>query len=94
MPDTTYAATFCEPIACMQPNNGYVTLTDDRMSFIYIPNRDFTGPDSFSYTVMTQRGQVATAKCIFIDVNYPPPPPPTADTINHHINSMYNMVLA
>lgn len=66
--DQTYASTWCEPVVCTQPYHGFARLTDDRKSIIYVPDQGYDGPDSFSYTVITQRGQIAEPKCIYITV--------------------------
>lgn len=66
--DETWAATWCEPVVCTQPYHGYVRLSDDRTRMIYVPNLNYVGTDSFSYTVMTQRGQLADPKCVYINV--------------------------
>lgn len=73
--DETYAGTFCEPVVCTQPYMGYARLSDDRKYIIYVPNQGYTGEDSFSYTVKTQRNQLAEPQCVFITVVEPPPPP-------------------
>lgn len=75
LPDQTFAATWCEPFVCAQPYHGYVRMTDDRKSLMYIPNQFFYGNDSFSYAYISQRGQLSKPKCVFISVPSPPPPP-------------------
>lgn len=72
-PDQTYAATWCEPVVCAQPYNGYAKLSDDRKSIIYVPNQFFVGGDSFSYALMSQRGQLSKPVCIYITVAPPTP---------------------
>lgn len=74
--DETWAGTWCEPVVCTQPYSGYVRLTDDRKSMIYVPNENFVGADAFSYTIITQRGQIGDPKCVYITVEAPPPPEP------------------
>lgn len=74
-PNETWAATWCEPVVCTQPYHGYVRLSDDRTRMIYVPNLNYVGADSFSYTVMTQRGQLADPKCVYIDVVESQPEP-------------------
>lgn len=61
-------ALWAEPIAITQPANGYVRLTKDRRSFLYVPNRNFTGNDGFVYTMITQHGQIGPPKSIYITV--------------------------
>ena len=63
-----FVASHCEPIILTQPEHGFARLTDDRMSILYIPNVGYTGPDAFSYSVFTQRGQLANPKCVQIQV--------------------------
>ena len=72
--EETYAATWCEPVICTQPYNGFARMSDDRKSIIYVPNPGYTGADAFSYTIITLRGQTAETKCIYITVEDPPPP--------------------
>jgi hypothetical protein len=75
LPDQTFAAIWCEPFVCAQPSFGYVRLTDDRRSLMYIPNQFYVGNDSFSYALISQRGQVSKPKCVFVNVFDPTPPP-------------------
>lgn len=79
--DETYAATWCEPVICTQPYNGFARLTDDRKSIIYVPNPGYVGADSFSYTLITSRGQTAETKCVYITIENPPPPPPDPEPV-------------
>lgn len=67
-----FIASYCEPIVLTQPEHGFARLTDDRMSILYIPDIGYTGPDAFSYSVFTQRGQLANPKCVQIQVGPPP----------------------
>lgn len=60
---------YCEPVILVQPRYGYARLTTDRQSIAYVPNRLFRGTDSFSYTLITQLGQVGPAQCAFIVVS-------------------------
>ena len=59
---------YCEPIVLSQPEHGYAKLSVDRKSMVYVPNPDYVGYDSFSYTLITQHGQIGMPKCIFIEV--------------------------
>lgn len=62
---------FCEPIILTQPVVGYARLTDDRKSIVYVPPANFDGYDAFSYTVYTDRGQLAEPKCVFVTIGEP-----------------------
>jgi hypothetical protein len=57
-----------EPVALTQPWHGYVRLSGDRKYLVYVPDIGFTGIDTFSWTLMTQNGQVGAAKCTRITV--------------------------
>lgn len=72
---------YSEPFVINQPNFGYVRMTADRKKMIYVPFPNYVGPDSFSYTLMTQRGQAGITKCVYIDVTLPPPPTPVYNLI-------------
>lgn len=61
-------AYYSEPIVIAQPQHGYVRLSIDRKSFIYTPFPDYFGLDSFSYTLLTQKGQPAPSQCVYIEV--------------------------
>lgn len=74
--DETYAATWCEPVICTQPYNGFARISDDRKAILYVPNPGYTGADAFSYTIITSRGQTAETKCFYITVENAPPPEP------------------
>lgn len=63
-----YAATMCEPIIITQPVNGHVRLTGDRLNLAYVPNAGYKGPDSFAYSLITQRGQIGDPICVIINV--------------------------
>lgn len=67
-PGQNYLALHCEPIILTQPVFGYARLTSDRMSIVYVPPLGFNGGDAFSYTVISDRAQIAEPKCIFIQV--------------------------
>jgi len=73
-PGDLYVAYFCEPLILTEPLNGYVRLTDDRQSLLYIPNQGFEGYDAFSFSVFTERGQLATPKCVNVKVGSPKAP--------------------
>lgn len=67
------AAAYCEPIAITLPQHGQVRLTDDRKGLVYIPNRLYEGYDAFSYSVITDRGQISVPACVFVKVGDPKP---------------------
>lgn len=66
----------CEPIILTEPIYGFAKLSGDRKSIIYVPNYNFEGDDAFSYSVFTDRGQLAEPKCVNINIYNPTPPPP------------------
>ena len=68
-PGDLYAGTFCEPMILSLPTNGFVRLTDDHLSLVYVPNQGFHGTDAFSYTVLTDRGQIAAPQCVYVTIN-------------------------
>jgi hypothetical protein len=74
VPGNYLASYFCEPVVLTQPYNGFARLTDDRKSVVYVPNYNFVGQDTFSYTVLSDRGQIAEPKCVYITVSDPNPP--------------------
>ena len=59
---------YSEPIVISQPQHGYVRITSDRKKFAYVPFPDYEGLDSFTYTLMTQTGQIGPPKCVYINV--------------------------
>lgn len=61
-------ALYAEPIVLAQPNFGYVRISADRKSMVYVPFPNYTGPDSFLYTLMTQHGQSGMPKCVYVEV--------------------------
>ena len=64
----TLAGIFCEPMVLTEPRFGFVRLTDDRQNLIYVPPVGWKGFDSFSYILMSDRGQASDPKCVFITV--------------------------
>lgn len=62
---------FCEPIILTEPVVGFVRLTDDRKSLVYIPPANFEGYDAFSYAVYTDRGQLSEPKCVYVTIGEP-----------------------
>jgi hypothetical protein len=73
-PGDLFAAYFCEPLILTLPTNGYVKLTDDHLDLVYVPNSGFEGYDAFSYSVITDRGQLADPKCVYVKVGDPKKP--------------------
>jgi len=68
------AGYFCEPVILTEPRRGYVRLSDDRHSLIFIPETGWEGYDSFSYVMINDRGQASEPKCVFITVGEPKGP--------------------
>ena len=66
--NTMLASTYCEPLILTLPVHGSVCLSDDRKSIVYFPDNLYEGFDAFSYTVISDRGQVADPKCVNIKV--------------------------
>lgn len=67
-PNAAIAGTYCEPLILTQPQFGNACLSDDRMSIVYLPNQNYEGFDAFSFTVISDRGQVADPKCAYVKV--------------------------
>jgi hypothetical protein len=59
---------YTEPVIITQPAHGYARLTTDRKAIAYVPNVNFKGIDTFSWSMINQRGQVGTPKCVQINV--------------------------
>jgi len=59
---------YSEPVILTQPYNGYARLSTDRRTIVYVPKIGFTGNDTFSWTMMTQHGQVGIPKCCYVKV--------------------------
>ena len=77
------ASYFCEPVVLTEPSNGFVRLTDDRHSLVYVPPSGWEGKDAFSYAIMSDRGQISEPKCVFVTVGEPkedPAPTEGGDT--------------
>jgi hypothetical protein len=62
----TSIALYAEPVILTQPVHGYARLTTDRQSIAYVPNLNYVGNDTFSWSLITQHGQVGTPKCVYI----------------------------
>lgn len=77
---------YSEPIIITQPHHGYARLTTDRKSIAYVPNTNYSGFDTFSWTLINQHGQIGIPKCVQINVmpafSPPPPPPPPTPGVN------------
>lgn len=61
-------AHYCEPIVLAQPCYGYVRVSKDRKSLVYVPRISFSGYDVFGYTLMSQRGQMGMPASITVKV--------------------------
>ena len=59
---------YSEPIIITQPRYGYARLTTDRQSIAYVPNVNYKGFDTFSWSMINQRGQIGTPKCVQINI--------------------------
>ena len=59
---------YSEPIVLSQPQHGYVRITVDRRHFAYVPFPDYEGLDTFTYTLLTQTGQMGLPKSVYINV--------------------------
>lgn len=59
---------YAEPVILTQPYHGYARLSTDRKTIVYVPDINYVGMDTFSWTIMTQRGQVGIPKCVEIKV--------------------------
>ena len=61
-------ALYAEPVVLTQPMHGYARLTGDRQSIAYVPNLNYVGNDTFSWTLITQHGQIGTPKCAYFRI--------------------------
>ena len=61
-----------EPVVITKPHFGYVRYTSDRKNLLYVPNKNFQGYDCFTYTIITQHGQMGIPKTCYIEVYGPP----------------------
>lgn len=73
-PGDLFTGTFCEPLILTLPQNGFVRLTDDHQDLVYVPESNFEGYDAFSYSVITERGQLADPKCVYVKIGTPQAP--------------------
>lgn len=61
-------ALYSEPVIITQPRYGYARLTTDRKGIAYVPNTNYTGNDTFSWSLINQHGQIGDPKCVNIRV--------------------------
>lgn len=61
-------AHYAEPLVLTQPCYGYVRLTRDRKSLIYVPRPGFRGWDVFGYTLITTHGQIGVPQGFTVQV--------------------------
>jgi len=59
---------YSEAMVLSQPHHGYARITDNRRNIAYVPFPDYSGPDSFTYTLLTQTGQAGPPKSMYINV--------------------------
>jgi len=70
------------------PSNGIVVISASG-SFVYTPNLNFTGLDSFSYTICNTLSFCDTAT-VYININYNNPPVALADNFSIWAGSVFN----
>jgi len=51
-------ALYAEPLVLCEPCYGYVRVSKNRKELVYVPRKNFKGYDVFTYTLMTQHGQI------------------------------------
>lgn len=59
---------YSEPVIITQPYHGYVRLSTDRKSMAYVPDKNYVGNDTFSWSLINQHGQIGEPKCCNIRV--------------------------
>jgi len=59
---------YTEPIIITQPVHGYARLTTNRKAIAYVPDVDYVGNDTFSWSMINQHGQIGVPKCVQIIV--------------------------
>jgi hypothetical protein len=73
---TTYTSIsnglYSEPVVLTEPVHGYARLSADRQSIVYVPDYNYVGMDTFSWTLITQHGQIGDPKCVYIKVRAQP----------------------
>jgi len=62
------------------PGHGNLSLGSNG-AFTYTPEASYDGPDSFTYSIIDQDGDVSNTATVTIAVNIPEPPPPTGSRI-------------
>ena len=77
---------YCEPVVLTQPLWGYARLTMDRRGLLYVPYKNFQGTDAFTYTLMTQHGQIGQPRVITVDVYSSAPP------VSHRLSTSHTTV--
>lgn len=71
----------CIPVVITQPTAGYCRPNIYFDTLLYCPLKGYEGPDSITYVILNDSGQVSEPKCINITVQLPgyvevsPPPP-------------------
>jgi uncharacterized protein YkwD len=67
--------------AMQQPANGTVELTADRRALTYVPKANFSGSDTFTYTLIDIGGQLSTATATVRVANVNDRPRAVAETV-------------
>jgi hypothetical protein len=60
---------YTEPVIITQPQHGYARLTGNRQEIAYVPNVNYRGNDTFSWSMINQHGQIGAPKCVQIRVS-------------------------
>lgn len=63
------ASLYIEPVVMTEPGHGYVRLSQDRQSMVYVPAKTFVGDDSFSYCLINNHGQYSKNYCVYVTVH-------------------------
>lgn len=61
-------ALYSEPVVLSQPRHGQAKLTMDRKNITYVPDSEYYGLDCFTYTMLTQHGQIGDPKVIYLEI--------------------------
>jgi hypothetical protein len=64
------------PVVIVQPSAGFCRSSLYFDTLLYCPIKGYEGPDSITYAILNDSGQVSEPKCINITVELPPPPEP------------------
>ena len=59
------------PVVITQPSAGFVRANLYFDTLLYCPIRGYTGPDSFTYAILNDSGQLSEPKCVNITVKLP-----------------------